>query len=278
MDYTLLPSLRVEDYEYPGEKNALALVKKVPVLDQVMGAYLKYIHQIHTVPEAQGDFYRVTKETCPEIYDLYQTALNRLCIAEEYPLYIKASFDYNAYMTGGNAPYVVLHSSMVKNLSEKELLFVIGHELGHVKSGHLIYVSMVEHLNAIIANLPVAGNLIMSTGLHYLLMNWRRMHEFTADRAGVIAAGDVDSGIHALGKLLGVSENIPWVNFSVEDLKKQNDTFEEFNKDFTTKLLCALQIMESSHPWTVNRIKELDRWNTSGEYGEFLAKYGVNIE
>lgn len=277
MEYELLYDLRVEDYEFPGEKNAFALLKKVPVLDQLIGVYLNYMDQIMVVPEAQGDYYRVTKETCPEIYRIYQTALNRLCIAEEYPLFIKADFEYNAYVIGGKSPYVVIHSSIVKNMTDGELLFVLGHELGHVKSGHLIYSMMADQLETLLANSPALGSLVLSTGLHYLLMDWKRMHEFTADRAGVIAAGDIECSIETLGKFLGTSENIPEVHFSVKDLMKQNDTFEAYNQDILGKLFCAYQIMESTHPWTVSRIKELDRWKQSGQYEAFLGKYGVHI-
>ena len=93
MGYDCLQNLCVEDYEYPGEKNAFAVLKKIPILDKVTGAYLKYISQLAIVPEQQGDFYRVTEKTCPEIYKLYKTALKRLDISEEYPLYIKAEYN-----------------------------------------------------------------------------------------------------------------------------------------------------------------------------------------
>ena len=266
MGYERLEGLQVTDYEYPGENNALALVKKIPVLDQVMAAYLKYISQLYMVPQQQGDFYRVTQNTCPQLYELYKKALTRLDMPKEYPLYIKAEYEYNAYTAGGDEPFLVLHSSMVKNLTEEELLFVIGHELGHVKSGHLIYSSMAQQIGSMITNIPFAGNWILSTGLHYALIHWRRMHEFTSDRAGVIAAGSIDAGCQGLGRLLGVTEKIPYVNFNLEDLKKQNDAFEELQEDILGKLLCTMTILEENHPFTVSRIQKLNEWQQSGEY------------
>lgn len=275
MEYASLSGLRPEDYMYPGEDSAFAALKKIPVLDQIAAAYLKYLTQIFTLPEVQGDCFRITKETCPAVYGIYQKALSRLDMEEEYPLFAKAAFDYNAYTTGGSKPYIVIHSSILKNMSEEELLFLLGHELGHIKSGHLIYYMIALQLNTIAANIPVAGSAVFATGIHYALMNWQRMQEFTADRAGVLASGSVESGISCMGKLLGVSEKIPYVKFSIDDLKRQNDTFEECNEDIISKMFCAIQIMGSTHPWTVSRIKEMDEWGRSGEYGRLLKRYGV---
>lgn len=274
MEYDRLAGLCTEDYVYPGEDNAFAALKKIPVLDQIAAAYLKYISQIGYLPEIQGNCYCVTKETCPEVYAVYQKALQRLDFQEEYPLYVKSSFEYNAFTSGGSAPYIVIHSSILKNMSEEELLFILGHELGHVKSGHLIYYIIATQLNSIIANVPMAGSAVLSTGIHYALVKWQRMQELTADRAGAIAAGGTDSGISCLGKLLGTSEKIPFMKFSVDDLKKQNDRFEEGNEDIVSKIYSAIQIMNSTHPWTVSRIKELDEWKSTGGYEEIILRYG----
>lgn len=258
--------LCVEDYTYPGEENAFAVLKKIPVLDQVIAAYQKYVAHALVLPQIQGDYFRITEDTCPAIYAVYQKALERLDIEEEYPLFSKSCFEYNAYTLGGNAPCVVIHSSLLKNLAEDELLFVLGHELGHVKSGHLVYYEMARQLTVLAANIPAGGGVIFSTGLHLALTEWRRMHEFTADRAGAVAAGNIDASIRALGKLLGTSEKIPFVKFETEDLIRQNDSFEECNQDVVSRLFCIFQIMNSSHPWTISRIKELERWGESGEF------------
>lgn len=97
---------------------------------------------------------------------------------------------------------------------------------------------------------------------------------FTADRAGAIAAGRVDNGISCLGKLLGTSEKIPFVKFSIDDLKKQNDRFEEDSEDIVSKIFCAIQIMDSTHPWTVSRIKELDEWKILGDMKKLFGDMG----
>lgn len=274
MEYSRMEGLKVEDYIFPGEDNAFEALKKIPVLDQVVAACLKYLVQLQQLPQIQGDCYRVTEDTCPEIYAIYKKALGRLDMPEEYPLFVQSAFAYNAYTTGGDEPFVVIHSSVLKNFSAEELLYILGHELGHIKGGHLVYYTMAQQLGNIVANIPVAGNLIITAGIHYALMDWRRMQEFTADRAGVIACGSLETAIMALGRILGTGEKIPFVEFGIEDLKKQKDRFEEFNQDIVSKIICTMQLINSTHPWTVDRIKELERWQDSGGYGKFLDKYG----
>lgn len=46
----------------------------------------------------------------------------------------------NAYVTGfGNTKRIVLWDTIIDKLSEEELLFVMGHEMGHYKLNHVIY-------------------------------------------------------------------------------------------------------------------------------------------
>lgn len=271
MEYSALHNLKTDDYEYPGEKNAFALLKKIPFLNQAMEIYLKLIIETYCLPEVQGDFYRVTEETCPEIYRLYKIALSRLDIATEYPLYAKSQFDYNAYATGGS-PYIVVHSSVLQNFAPDELLFILGHELGHIKSGHTIYSNMAENIRKLIAKIPVVGQ-EAALGLLFALYDWYRMHELTADRAGAIAAGGTDAGIRGMSRLMGADNRFPLVHLTTADILKQNDSFEEANEDLITKLICFSRIVGSTHPWAVTRIKALHDWSDSGEFDLLIREH-----
>lgn len=273
MEYEQLYGLQVSDYEYPGEANAFSLLKKIPVLDKVVAAYLKCATHAFHLPEVIGDCFRVTPDTSPRVYDIYKKALKRLDITEEYPLYVKAEYDYNAYTTGGSAPFIVIHSSLLKNLSEEDILYIIGHELGHVKSGHLIYYVMAQQINTIISMIPVPGVDLVSTGIQFALIHWARMHEFTADRAGVLAAGSIEAGQKGLSCQFGIDENIPGIHMELDDLLNQNASFKETNEDLFGKIVSASMILQSNHPWTVSRIQALEEWKNSGSYDSLMSKY-----
>lgn len=273
MEYECLKDIQVSEYEYPGEANAFALLKKIPLLNQVTGAFLKYTDQMGWLSEVQGDCFRITEKTAPEVYRIYKKALKRLDMEEEYPFYAKSEYEYNAYTAGGNAPYVVIHSSMLKNLTEEELLFVLGHELGHIKSGHLIYCTMARYINLLLSQIPMPGVDVVAAGIQFALIHWARMHEYTADRAGVLAAGSIEAGQHGLGCLLGMDTKIPGICFTIEDMLAQNASFEESNEDIWGKIVSASLIMQSTHPWTVSRIQELEKWREEGGYGELMGKF-----
>lgn len=272
MEYSALHNLKTDDYEYPGERNAFALLKKIPFLDQAVDVYLKLIMEVYALPEVQGNFYRITEETCPEIYRLYKLALSRLDIKEEYPLYAKAEFEYNAYATGGS-PYIVVHSAILQKFAPDELLFILGHELGHIKSGHNIYRNMAENLRKLVANIPVVGQ-EAALGIFFALYDWYRMHELTADRAGAIAAGGADAGIRGMGRLMGADSSFPFVHLTTDDILKQNDSFEVANEDLVTKLICFSQLAGSMHPWAVTRVKALHDWSDSGEFNALIRAHG----
>ncbi len=274
MEYGRLKGIKTEEYEYPGEETAFSLVKKVPLLDKIVAAYLKYGNWMLALPEVQGDCFRVTEETSPEAYRIYKTALTRLDMPSEYPLFAKEDYEYNAYTTGGSAPYIVIHSSMLKNLSEEELLFTLGHELGHIKSGHLIYYMMAQGFGQFIVNLPIPGIDKAAAALHYALIHWVRMQEYTADRAGALAAGSIEAGQVVLGRLLGAENDLlDGVHFTREDFLEQNATFEELNQNVVGKMISAVLIMNQKHPWVVNRIQALEKWKNSGSYQALLDKY-----
>ena len=47
---------------------------------------------------------------------------------------------------GTNNPFIVLNSGLVDLLDAEELRAVIGHELGHILSGHSVYRTMLYNL------------------------------------------------------------------------------------------------------------------------------------
>lgn len=273
MEYNCLKGIKPAEYEYPGENNAFAALKKIPMLDRITAEYLKYRIQSGMMPELLGDCFRVTEQTCPQVYTLYLKALKRLDMPEEYPLFAKAEYQYNAYASGGSAPFVVIHSSMLKNLTEEELLFVLGHEIGHIKSGHLVYYNMAVQLNTLLRQTKFPGVQLITSGVQLALIHWARMHEFTADRAGVLATGSIEGGQRGLACLLGVDEKLPGIHFEIEDLLSQNVSFEQANQDIIGKLISAGEIMMRNHPWTISRIQALDAWKKDGSYDVLMAKY-----
>lgn len=272
MTYDSLYGIKPEDYQHPGEKIAMAALKKIPLLDIVMAKVLDAQIQVDTYAEVVGSCYRITEKTNPRVYGLYKLALARLGIKEEYPLFSEMGYDYNAYATGVNKPFIVLRSSVIANYSDGELLNIIGHEIGHIKSGHILYHNMARSLNSILASLGGIAQ-TAAVALQYALMEWHRNSEYTADRAGLIATGNIEDVSKETMKMLGQSDNIPDIDFSVDKVLKQADDFEMDSSDIIGKLLYINYTAYASHPWSILRLKQINDWYNSGEYEKVVNMY-----
>jgi Zn-dependent protease with chaperone function len=219
-----------------------------------------------------GSNLRVNGDNFPDIHDKLCEACEILDLPKKPDLYIQADGSINAFTAGVERPLIVLNSGCIDLLSADELFFVLAHELGHIKSGHVLYHQMALFLPVIgemvgSATLGIAG--LFSTGIQLALLNWQRMSEFTADRAGLLACQDTDSAIRAMIKLAGLPHKF-YESINTEDFIAQARDFSAFDTSRLDWLAKALSIMGQSHPWTVMRANEFLKWIESGGYDEVL--------
>ena len=273
MEYKRLKGLKMEDYQYPGEKKALEALRKLQGIDKITAQFIKLLVQTTSLPEIQGNSFRISLKSCPEIYKLYLTALERLDMPEEYPLYSISSYDYNAFAFGGGSPFVCIHSSMLSDLEPEEIIAVLGHELGHIKGEHSIYDQMARMIKVVLSQIEIPGGGAARVAFQVYLMEWYRAHEYSADRAGMIACGRAAPEISLMSKLMGTGEKLPFVKMTPEDIMAQEIYFEQSNNDLATKLMCVVSQAGMSHPFTALRIKALDEWEKSGEFEKLVLKY-----
>lgn len=270
--YDRLKGLKAEDYEHPGEKMAMAALRRLPLLDLVVAKYIDMSTKADLWSECAGNNFRITEETNPRIYRLYKLALARLDMPKEYPLYSELGYQYNAYSAGARDNFIVVNSSCISDYSDGEMLQILGHEIGHIKSGHVLYKNLAYNLNSILASF---GGLAegAAAGLQFAIMDWGRKAEYTADRAGLIASGDLQATVNQTMKLLGQSDRIGYIDFSLEEVLKQAEDFELGNADLVGKLLYTNFTLTATHPWSILRLKQLCEWEKSGGFDEVVKKY-----
>ncbi|MBS7623518.1 M48 family metalloprotease [Candidatus Bathyarchaeota archaeon] len=111
----------------------------------------------------------------------------------------------NALTTGTESSAVILvDRQLAEKLSESEMRALLGHEMGHIKSHHLMYHSIAELLERGISfSGSLAGIGVISLPLRLALLSWHRESELSADRAGLIVAGSLDSAISMFMKVVG---------------------------------------------------------------------------
>jgi Zn-dependent protease with chaperone function len=117
----------------------------------------------------------------------------------------------NAYTLGIDRPWIVVTTGALDLFDDAELRFVLGHECGHVLSGHGVYRTMLHQLMALAARvawIPVGG-----WGLRavvFALEEWQRAAELSGDRAGLLVVQDVDAALRAHMKTAAARACVTW--------------------------------------------------------------------
>ena len=158
--------------------------------------------------ENTADNVRVTPRMFPRLHRYLGWGC-RILDVEEPELYVTMDPNPNAFTYGHKSPFIVLTSGLIDLLGDEELSFVVGHELGHIKAGHVLYTVLARNIASIIAAIGQAtlgiGSLI-GQGLVFALHDWYRKAELTADRAGLLCVQNLDPCITVFMKLAGGAE------------------------------------------------------------------------
>ena len=129
---------------------------------------------------------------------------------------------------------------------------------------------MAQLFSSVIGMIPLGETLL--TPIHYSLLYWQRMSEFTADRAGLLTCQDKDAAIEAIIKMAGAPQKY-FEKLDKEAFLKQAEEFETRFSSVADSAIRTLSIISSTHPWTVYRAGELLKWVESGEYEKILSEY-----
>lgn len=263
----ILKGLDQTQYEHPFDREALNALESTPGLT-VAGKYVtkQTIERIYTI-QYTGSNLKVTAENYPDIYEYLDYACKILDLDRKPELYIQWGYGINAFTVGAENPIVVLNSGLIDLCDDDEKMFIIGHELGHIKSNHMLYHMMAQVINYVIDAIPGGG--IVAAPLKYALLYWDRMSEFTADRAGLLCCQNKDAAVRAFIKMAGLPIN-QYDKMDEQAFLQQAKDFESLDYENLNKFFRIVSIMDSTHPWTVMRAAELIKWVEEGEYNKFV--------
>ena len=254
-------------YEHPADRAALTALRKVRGFDQM----LRWLSGLFAGRSprllALASTVRVDGRQFPTVHRLVQDGASILDIADVPEVFVTNDPLTNARTIGIDQPFIMLTSGLVDLLDEEELRFVIGHELGHILSGHAVYRSMLDHLLALSRRaffLPV-GYL----GLRALvsaLEEWYRKSELSCDRAGVLAGQDPSAAMRAQMKMAGGSR------LAEMDITAFLEQAREYDAqgDLRNGVLKLLSLQGQLHPFAVLRAAELRKWVEEGTYRSIL--------
>jgi len=272
MEYVRLRGLRPQSYEHPSDTKTLDALQTTSGLETLVRKCNEFGMDRLLRVQLMGSYLRATADSFPQLYRAVQEGCDILDVPKRPAVYIQPG-GLNAFTAGVQQPILVLNAGLIDSMTEEELRFVVGHELGHIKSGHVLYyqIAMLLPVLAEVVGVATFGvGSLLSFPLEVALIRWQRMSELTADRAGLLACQDVNAATTAMIKLAGLPLRF-FDKVNTEDFLAQAREFESFDSDKLDWVAKMLSGMGQSHPWTVMRASELLRWVDSASYETLLA-------
>ena len=263
-----LPGISSRAYEHPADRSALVALRKLTGFDTILRNLAGLFNDRALRLSFLAGSVRVTNEQFPDLHQMLRDGAYILDLPKIPEMFVSQDPTVNAMALGADKPFIVLTSGIVELMDPDELRFVIGHELGHVLSGHAVYRTMLLALIALVARLAlVPFAWIGLRGVVWGLEEWFRKSELSCDRAGLLATQDVEAARRALMKLAGGRR---LAEFSHDEFHRQAREYDAV-PDVRESLLKLLQLQGQTHPFAVVRFAELDRWADDGEYRDILA-------
>ena len=265
------PGLDPAALQHPYDRAALGALQRVPGLDIVVRKFIELFPERVAYIQNVAQTVRVSKTQCPQLYTQLREACAILDMREP-ELYVAQTPVPNAWTSGHNHPYIIITTGLIDLMSEDEVLAVIAHELGHIKSGHVLYKTMARGISlliSIISDMTLGIGRLVGMGLEAALLEWDRKSEFSADRAGLLVVQDPQVMLTLMMKLAG-GTLFQRDQMSASEFLKQADLFEEVDMNLLDRIYKLMLVTAVNHPLTIVRAREIVNWSGSSEFNEIL--------
>jgi Zn-dependent protease with chaperone function len=262
------PGISPRAYEHPADKGALAGLRAVPGVSDVLKVAAGMFSERGERLMALASAIRVGERQYPTLDQLRLDCAATLDMPALPNVFVLRSSDANAFAIGMDQPFIVLTTDLVEALDTEALRFVIGHEMGHILSGHAVLRTLHIRLVQLQASMSLVP--IGALGLRAViaaLREWFRKAELTCDRAGLLCGQDAQAALRTHIYLAGGTDlsqiDIPSFLRQAEEYEQIEDIRDSIHKFRNVELM--------THPLAVVRAAQLQRWSASADYRRILA-------
>lgn len=213
--------LNPEDYSLPLEKSL-----SEQIYNALQGNIVEQIAKIAKVQNPINDYrsileghsFKVEEGTLPHYYNMFHEIKEKLCFEGDIDFYITGDSSVNAFSICSMNPeepnIINVNSSLIELMTDNELRFVVGHEMGHLINGNTKLTRLINFVYPGDAEAPVT--------LQYKIRLWGQLNELIADRYGFLAMPDINVCISAFFKMAS--------GLDFEKMKVNIDKFIEENR------------------------------------------------
>jgi Zn-dependent protease with chaperone function len=269
------PGLQAEDFQHPDDLTATSALQSIPGLDTLVAKVLEYGFERLYYLENVASNVRVT----PRMFERLHKALGWGCKilgVDEPELYVMVDPTPNAFTYGHTRPFIVLTSGLVDMLDDEERFFVIAHELGHIKAGHVLYTVLARNIATVVSMIGQATlglGALLGQGLVLALHDWYRKSELTADRAGLLCVQDMNPAIRTFMKLAGGASRL-YGEMDQGEFVRQIREYEDADRSQLNRAYKQMITAFRTHPFPILRAQQLDLWHGSG-YRDLAGPRGL---
>ena len=260
-------------FQQASDRMLLAMLESLPVVGKLMGKLVDLTarqNELHLLANAT----LVTRDSMPRVWACYDETCRMLGLRERPSLFVDQQ-GANAYTMGADRAFLCVGNSLLFMLNRAELMFVLGHELGHVMSGHVRYHTLARALSTASAGmlskltLGISDAVVQGTVMP-VLHAWQRCAEFTADRAGYLACQSREAALRTLIKLSGYPMT-QYRHMRTRSILEQGRLYQNaLQGSQLDRLWNAINVWNASHPLGVLRASELAEWIDRGLADEII--------
>lgn len=281
-------------------------MEAVPLAPQIASALSGAVSERIALHERLSSSLRVCPRQYPSLYRRFVELAGVLDLPRLPQLFVSSEAAVNAYAEGIERYQVCVTGMALDIFTERELDFILAHELGHIKCDHMKWNAvarqlqilgvagislLIQHLSGPLASLLAIGGVTALLAAKQAILEWSRKAEFTADRAGFLGCQDIEAAQSALSKLT-TGTALYREPIDLDAFVEQAYALDEVAQESLMMKLLHLQVlMQQTHPYTPIRVRDIRAWHASGipdriftgegrrwELGEMPFGSGVELE
>jgi len=263
----ILTQIAPVTWEHPADRAALQTLRSVPGFDEVVKKIVGFFGERGFRLLFQANAVRVGPTQFPRLNALYTDVLTSMDWQVRPELFVSQTPFVNAGAYGMDRPFIVINSGAMNLLDDDEMRTLLGHELGHVMSGHALYHTILILIVFVGLNfLPFLTSLVLAP-IQFALLEWARKSELSSDRAGLLAAQDPRASMRMFLKMAGGGD---MKEMDLDAFLQQAKEYEE-SGGAVDRIFKILNTLPQSHPFNTLRAAELERWIATGAYEKVLG-------
>lgn len=272
----VIPGLTPELFAHPIDRRVTKQLRHIPLVEPIIRRLYSQVESGFAVDNL-GSSILVGENQMPGLHLSLRKACKILDMETIPDLYVKQNPIPNAYTLAfmGRKPFIVVHTALLDLLDEDEVLAVIGHELGHLKCEHGLYITLFNLISEAVVS--VTSVPLVPLFLRDLALQWQRSAELSCDRAALLATqGNVRSVASVIMKLVGGSSKNEYTkNLNLEDFLNQAEKLEAEKKISSRSgggIVASMGSRQQTHPMPLLRASSIIEWSKSSEYRGIIAR------